>query len=139
MQILLQNRTRFYEVLLPRIPDPIIRERLNQISRDGFLSSSQKVTLDKSNINIEKLLLLDPLCKPELGSRWGQTSISLEESLTRASRLEELILLVGKAHLEANPDPTAAAIVEIAQRRYASLLSLIDDLRYHRIRLVEMP
>ncbi len=139
MQILLQNRTRFYEILLPRIPDHGIRARLEAISKAEAESSLNVIILDKSNINIEKLRLLDPLCKPELGRKWGRTSISLEEALGRASRLEELTLLACRAHLDVRPDPEASKLSDIAQQRFALLLSLIDDLRYHRIRLVEMP
>lgn len=139
MQILLQNRTRFYEVLLPRIPDPGICERLTAIFDDAQAVNAAVPILDKSNINIEKLIVLDPFCKPDLGRKWGRTAISLEEALGRASRFEELIILAGKTQLEEKPELTLEALVASAQRRFANLLSLIDDLRYHRIRLVEMP
>lgn len=139
MQILLQNRARFYEILLPRISDQVVRARLEAISKAEAESILNVIILDKSIINIEKLSLLDPLCKPELGRKWGRTSISLEEALGRASRFEELILLACRAQLEVRPDSEASKLSDVAQQRLALLLSLIDDLRYHRIRLVEMP
>lgn len=138
LQILLQNRLDFYTALIPRIPDPSMRERISRIASHRG-DSVPIPTLTYDNKLLKELALLDPLCKPEFGRKWGRTTLSLDEALTRAIRFEELIILSG-LELTANPPLEGLKeLVDLARERLGLLIILSDDLRYHRIRLVEMP
>jgi len=137
--ILLQNRAEFAEALTQRIPDPKLRNLLAVILTTSDTPEWKQLTLDKSISKISKLALLDPLCKAGIGRKWGRTTISADEALERAMRFEELVVIACSFQEESTPSPEFKLLRQHASDRLAALIGLADELRYHRLRLVELP
>jgi hypothetical protein len=134
MEILLQNRQDFYRFLLPRLPDQNLRNNLQQIAELGeptATSPSQDLeALENHNLN-----LVDAFKKPRFGERWGKTTVSVQEALERAIQFEVWIVLATSNTTK----PLASKLHDIAARRLRELRTLEDNIRYHRVRLIDSP
>ncbi len=115
-----------------------MRERISRIASYNRDAVTIPALSDDDKL-LKELALLDPLCKPEFGRKWGRTTLSLDEALARAIRFEELIILSGLELTYNPPIEGLKELVDLARERLGLLITLADDLRYHRIRLVDMP
>ncbi|MCB9358010.1 MAG: hypothetical protein H6506_04620 [Calditrichaeota bacterium] len=120
---------------MPRIPDLKFRETLAEIAE------LQPADLLDQSYNpdtkfLETISLFDAICKPDFGVKWGKTTLSMDEAISRALRFEELILLILQNFDRTASDPMLRELMDGAAMRLGLLIKLADDLRYHRIRLL---
>lgn len=131
MNYLLQNRSNFYSALMPRIPDPIFRDRLEQV-----VSFGNSINIEVSDMETQtgltlRLDLEDAVKKPNWGAKKGNSVVSLAEVLEVALEIEQLCLTYfTHCHPQKNTQP-----VDYFNLTIANLRQLEDDLRYHRFRL----
>ncbi len=133
MSYLLQNRRRYYETILPRIPDLKVRGMLEEIVHSTEPQNSPETAVDKSSIHLSSIDLEDAFKKPGLGERLGRVVISVEELLDRAIQLE---LLCQTAFVGLTSEPTKQ-ILDSSSVRIGKLRKLRDSLQYHRFRLLD--
>jgi hypothetical protein len=131
-----QNRTEFYESLIPRIPDPRLRDLFaravtafdpSETRLDPVCPSSNKTDQDY----LSSLISLDMFKKPSYGRAAGRTVISLHEALLRAQQIESNGILLLQNIVHENPQMHD----ELASCRSSleGLQKLQDDLRYHKL------
>ncbi len=131
MNYLLHNRQKFYESVLPRIPDADLRSAIQAIETHGQ-AAKLDLTEDVSDAkNLFHIDLEDAVKKPNYGEKSGMTALYAQEVLERALRLEELCYLA----YSGKKDKDSVQMIDFISFRIKRLRLLLDNLRYHRIRL----
>ena len=139
----LGNRQNFYETLLTRLPEALIRKRMEAavapLSTDGELNPPPSAQLGEAEDEfLTSLMTLDLMKKPTYGFALGRTTISIDEALDRAMIIEEMGIVLF-AHLTEKYGSVQHRFTrEMEQRKHtlANLLRLHDELRYHRLSLI---
>jgi hypothetical protein len=142
-EIYLENRSKFYAALLPRIPNPEIRQWLetavSPYTPDRQTSACAADTaLDLGgDAFASTLALMDWLKKSSYGSLAARTVISIHEALKRSREVEETGILLFDMLCQQS-EGAAAFSDELKRRREAlsAVIILEDGLRYHRLKMV---
>ncbi len=145
VQTYLNNRKLYYETLLPRVHHPVIRKLIAEAA-DVFqatpeimqsLQTTQEITpeLDLASA----LQLGDLLKKPNAGRELARLAISIEDALARTATVESTGLSLFQLLTEHYP--TIAAYLEseamLHKKALCKILTLSDDLRYHKVGLFD--
>lgn len=133
MSYLLHNRRRFYETVLPRIPDQKVRKALEEINQLPFARDSTECDVNKSSMILLSIDLTDEFKKPTYGEKLGRTVISLEEVIDQAICLEQLC----KEAYAHNDTFEGKQAFDLSSLRTSKLRKLRDSLQYHRFRLID--
>lgn len=133
MNYLLQNRSTYYEFLLARIPDlklrTLIKESISVVPITGtLLKEAGWPPFLLLNLSLE-----DAVKKPLFGEKMGKTVVSVHEGLVRAIHFEDLCVLYYTLVDQSEYLETINYHILAA----SNLRKLADDLRYHRVRLIE--
>ncbi|MBL0060109.1 MAG: hypothetical protein IPP40_01050 [bacterium] len=133
MSYLLQNRRRFYETILPRIPDQKVRKALEEINQLSGIEMGIEHFEDNQHKSLLSIELDDAFKKPAMGERLGRTVISVEELIEHALRFEQL------CHTEYSQDDFTIGrqIYVSSGLKIEKLRKLRDSLQYHRFRLID--
>ena len=133
MSYLLQNRRRFYETVLPRIPDQKVRKAFEEINRLSEIDVAFKEDVNKPSTSLLSINLEDVFKKPTIGERLGNVVISVEELIDQALHLEQLC---HEAYAQDDSD-LGRQIYDSLVFRIERLRKLRDSLEYHRFRLID--
>ncbi len=133
MSYLLQNRRRFYETVLPRIPDQKVKKALEEINQLSDAGAALEIVTDKSSNYLLCIELEDAFKKPAMGERLGRIVISVEELIDQALHLERLC---HEAYARDNSTP-GTQVFYFSSLRIERLRKLRDSLEYHRFRLID--
>ncbi len=133
MSYLLQNRRRFYETVLPRIPDQKVKKALEEISQLSDAGTVTEIVVDKSSNYLLCIELEAAFKKPSMGERLGRIVISVEELIDQALHLERLC---HEAYARDNSTP-GTQVFYFSSLRIERLRKLRDSLEYHRFRLID--
>lgn len=137
----LKNRSDFYAVLLPRIPDEgqrgLLGAAVQPVRTDEQVIGSLDQLIGEPDEFLRAFGLRDMLKKPGFGTAWGRTTISFEEALARSGIVEETGLILFESLAALCPSWADVLVEQVRLRKsaLAALLRLDDDLRYHKLTL----
>ena len=138
----LHNRAEFYQTLLSRLPEEILRARLadelEPFAADALLLRAvEQLPATPDGTLLSALMLRDLLKKSGCGAALARTSISVDDALNNAQRVEEagVLLFSLLARRENSPANVFGQELAVREKALASLIRLDDELRYHRLRL----
>jgi hypothetical protein len=145
VELYLQNRTGFYEILLTRLPDVMLRERLRldvePLSTAPLSAETVQHLSEARDELLAALKLKDLLKKPGYGSALAKTTISVDEALARAQRVEETGVILFALLIDHSADADKGLFREEfgnRKRALARIFRLEDELRYHRLKLTPL-
>ncbi len=141
----LDNRSKFYTILLERIPSTIFVEALKTATSpfeesDAVVKEIEEYEDSSLQLAVPKALMLDDLLKKSgIGQQLAKRTVSIKEALSTSERIEmigyTLFEALSKQELTDSQYITTVALNR--QRCLLNILQLRDDLDFHRLRLLQ--
>lgn len=142
VSLYLQNRAGFYETLLSRLPEEVLRARMTKdlqpfAAGSDLMQALEQLPAKPDDVLLSALMLKDLLKKSGSGAAMARISISVEDALNNAQRVENTGVLLFSPLARCTDSAHSLFAEELAAREgaLACLIRLEDELRYHRLRL----